>query len=90
MCRGDGVVWRPSPVQLDHPAGKTPPWLQFRGRFGAAGCIPLEGFWKSQGEPLRRCSAEVGEVIEISICRYIEMSKYRYITIPVIELPKCG
>lgn len=58
MCRGDGKVWRPSPVQLDHPEGKTPLWLQFRCRFGATGCISSEGFWKSQGEPLRRCSAE--------------------------------
>ncbi|CAN0081684.1 unnamed protein product, partial [Laminaria digitata] len=58
VCRGDGKVWRPSPVELDHPEGKTPPWLQFRCRFGATGCIPSEGFWKSQGEPLRRCSAE--------------------------------
>lgn len=59
-CSGDGKVWRPFPVQLDHPIGKNPPWLQFRGRYGATGCITSEAFWKFPGEPLRRCSAEVG------------------------------
>lgn len=51
--------WRPSPVQLGHPEGNTPAWLQFRGQYGAPGCITSEAFWKYQGEPLRRCSPEV-------------------------------
>ncbi|CAM9473941.1 unnamed protein product, partial [Hapterophycus canaliculatus] len=58
ICGGDGKLWQPSPVRLDHPRGSSPPWLQFRGRFGGTRCIPWEGFWKCQGEPPRRCSAE--------------------------------
>ncbi|CAM9351660.1 unnamed protein product [Scytosiphon promiscuus] len=58
ICGGDGKTWQPPVVQLDHPGGNTPPWLQFRGWFGGTRCIPWEGFWKHRGEPPRRCSAE--------------------------------
>eukprot|EP00903_Cladosiphon_okamuranus_P005750 g5704.t2 len=58
VCGGDGVVWRPSPVQLEHPKGRSPAWLKFRGRYGSTRDIASEGFWKVRGEALRRCSAE--------------------------------
>ncbi|CAM9225870.1 unnamed protein product, partial [Ectocarpus fasciculatus] len=58
ICGGDGKVWRPHAVQLDHPRGSEPPWLQFRGRFGGTRCITSEAFWRYRGEPPRRCSAE--------------------------------
>lgn len=59
VCGGDGIVWRPSPVQLDHPEGRMLAWLQFRGRYGGTRSIVSEGFWKDRGEAPRRCSAEV-------------------------------
>ncbi len=62
VCRGDGKAWRPAPVLLDHPEGKSPRWLQFRGRYGAPLSISSELFWKHQGEAARRCSAEVGRM----------------------------
>ena len=92
MCRGDGRVWRPSPVQLDHPEGKTPPWLQFRGRFGATGCISSEGFWKSQGS---RCDVVARRWVEarlaaseLSVYRNTVISKYRIIETSKYRLVK--
>ncbi|CAM9380550.1 unnamed protein product [Sphacelaria rigidula] len=58
ICNGDGKVWQPLPVVLDHPKGSMPAWLRFRGKYGAPGCITSEAFWRFQGEPLRRNSAE--------------------------------